>query len=364
MPSWACLFSQSRSRFSRNRLWRNRRRSTASPHAIIVSLGSGDLADAATAGLAGRSAFASVSGIVKDLSGAAIPGAVVTLATADPSDIRNTQSDSQGAFTFAGVESGPYKLSVASPGYNPWTASTSLGKGESRTVSDIALSLPSVNASVEVLASRSEVSAAQVSLEEKQRVLGVFPNFYASYLPDADPLTPKQKFMLAWRFAVDPVAFAMAGAIAGAEQWDNGFSGYGRGAAGYGKRFGATYADGFTSTLLGQAVFPSLFHQDPRYFVKGHGSIPSRALYAIASTVVCKGDNHHWQVNYSNILGNAASAGISNVYYPANNRHGAAMTVQNSLVTTALGALGGIFQEFFLRRMTPNIPNYDQARHP
>jgi hypothetical protein len=306
----------------------------------------------------------SVCGSVKDFSGVTVAGAVVTLATVDPSRTRSTPSGNDGVFLFAGVPSGPYKLTVATPGFNLWNSSGSLQRGQSLNLSDIALSLSSTNTEVEVRASNAEVTAAQISLEEKQRVLGVFPNFYASYIWDAGPLTSRQKFSLAWRFSVDPVAFAMTGVIAGTEQSENSFSGYGQGARGYARRFGANYADGFTSTMIGQAILPSIFHQDPRYFVKGTGSIRARALYAIATTVICKGDNRRWQLNYSNILGNVAAAGISNLYYPASSRHGAGLTIQNSLVTTASGALGGLIQEFLLHRMTPHIPDYGVGIHP
>src|SRR5580698_1183712 len=102
------------------------------------------------------------------------------------------------------------------------------------------------------------------------------------------------------------------------------FRGYGQGAQGYAKRFGASYTDGFVGTFLADAVLPSVLHQDPRYFYRGTGSIRSRALYAMASAVICKGDNGRWQPNYSNVLGNLAAAGISNAYYPASNRNGAA----------------------------------------
>jgi hypothetical protein len=127
------------------------------------------------------------------------------------------------------------------------------------------------------------------------------------------------------------------------------------------KRFGAAYTDGLTSTLFGQALLPAIFHQDPRFFVKETGSTGSRFLYAMASMVICKGDNRRWQMNYSNVLGNFASAGLSNVYYPSANR-GAGLVVQNALTATALGAVGGLFQEFVLHRMTPHVPDYGSAR--
>lgn len=300
----------------------------------------------------------SIGGTVKDSSEINVAGAKVTLVTDHPAEAQTTESDAEGRFSFPGVVAGPYKLTVEMPGFRAWTTSGFVQRGQTLTISDVALSVMPVNAEVEVVASSHDVAEAQLGFEEKQRVLGVFPNYYTSYIWDADPLTRRQKFALAWRFSADPTSFAMAGAVAGAEQWQNGFSGYGHGTLGYAKRFGATYADGFVSTLIGQAILPSVFHQDPRYFLKGTGSIPSRALYAMATAVICKGDNRHWQVNYSNILGNVASAGLSNLYYPASSRQGAALTVENSLVSTAMGAVGGLVQEFLVRRMTPNLPDY------
>ena len=124
---------------------------------------------------------------------------------------------------------------------------------------------------------------------------------------------------------MDPVTFAASGGFAGVEQADNGFSGYGQGAQGYAKRYGASYADSFIGTMVGGAILPSLLKQDPRYFYKGTGSKGSRIMYAMANAVICKGDNGHWQPDYSGILGSLAAGGISNLYYPASSRNGVAL---------------------------------------
>ena len=100
-------------------------------------------------------------------------------------------------------------------------------------------------------------------------------------------------------------------------------SGYGQAAHGYAKRYGAAYGDAVISTMIGGAILPSLLKQDPRYFYKGTGSTRSRILYALANAVICKGDNGHWQFDYSGILGALAAGGISNLYYPASSRNGA-----------------------------------------
>jgi hypothetical protein len=150
----------------------------------------------------------------------------------------------------------------------------------------------------------------------------------------------------------------VAGA-AGVEQAQNHFEGYGQGAEGYAKRFGAGYADTITGTFIGGAILPSLLKQDPRYFYKGQGSIESRALYAIANSVICKGDNRRWQVNYSNILGSLAAGGLSNLYYPSDDRNGAGLTFENAAIGIGSTAVANLFQEFLIRKLTPKLPKHE-----
>ena len=140
------------------------------------------------------------------------------------------------------------------------------------------------------------------------------------------------------------------------------YSGYGQGAEGYGKRYGAAYADFVTSTYIGSAILPSLFKQDPRYFYKGTGTRRSRFLFAGANGVICKGDNGHWQANYSGLLGSLASGAISNAYYPRQDRHDLALTFENPLVAVGSTAATNLLQEFVIRRLTPKAPTYAPAK--
>jgi len=213
---------------------------------------------------------------------------------------------------------------------------------------------------VHVQPSQVEIAEEQIKAQEKQRVLGVVPNFYVTYVKDAAPLTSKQKFELAFRTTIDPVTFGVTGAVAGIEQAQNDFSGYGPGAQGYAKRYGAAYADLVSGTFIGSAILPSLLKQDPRYFYKGTGTAKSRFLYAIANAVICKGDNGRWQPNYSDILGSLAAGGISNLYYPANDRNGVGLTFETALI--GIGATAGVnvLQEFVVRKLTPNLPGHNR----
>lgn len=321
-------------------------------------------ADATTTGASAReqlpgeqAAEGTISGTVVDRTGAVVAGARVRLSRQDPSLSQEMVSDSDGQFSFAGLLPGPFELAIVAGGFRTATFPGALRSGEKYIVPAIALAVASASTEVQVRMTRTELAEAEIKDEEKQRVLGVVPNFYVTYDPAAVPLNRKQKFELAWRATVDPVSFGLTGAVAGIQQATNSFSGYGQGAQGYGKRYGASYADLVTGTFIGSAVLPSLLKQDPRYFYKGSGSVRSRILYAIANSVICKGDNGHWQANYSGLLGGLASGGISNLYYPSTDRD-AALTFENALIGIGTTAAGNLLQEFVIRRLTPHAPNY------
>ena len=299
-----------------------------------------------------------VSGKLVDPSGVGVAGANVKLSRAGDAAPQETQTSDDGQFTFARVAPGVFKLTISANGFAQKEFSGTLRDNEDFIAPQIALALAEVTTEVKVVPPQV-IAEAQIKEEEKQRALGFIPNYYVSYRTDAVALAPKQKFELAWKTLGDPVSFGITGAIAGIEQAQNRFSGYGQGADGYAKRYGAAYADFATSTVIGSAILPSLFHQDPRYFYKGTGSTKSRLAYAIANSVICKGDNGHWQANYSAILGGLAAAGISNAYYPAKDRNGAGLTFENALIGIGATAAANIMQEFVIKKLTPSASKSD-----
>jgi len=298
----------------------------------------------------------SISGTIVDPTQAAVAGARVRLSWGDQSLYQEVMSDDDGQFSFANVAPGAFQLTITSAGFTTQASAGLLRPGESYNVPQISMTLATTLTEVRVVPTRTEVAEDQIKAQEKQRVLGVVPNFYVSYYHNTVPLSPRQKFELAWKTTVDPVSFGVTGAIAGIQQAQNDFSGYGQGAQGYGKRYGAAYADFVASTYIGGAILPALLKQDPRYFYKGSGSKRSRMLYAIANSVICKGDNGHWQPNYSNIIGSLAAGGISNLYYPADNREGAELTFENGLIGIGESAAINLLQEFVMRKLTRNVP--------
>jgi hypothetical protein len=186
----------------------------------------------------------------------------------------------------------------------------------------------------------------ELKAEEKQRLLGVMPQFQVVMNGQAAPMSGGQKWRLALHSAIDPFYIGWAFTIGGgwSEIVDSN-RGYGWGDGGYFKRVGANYADNVNGALVGNALLPQLLRQDPRYFRKGTGPIFKRFLYAAESTVVCRGDNGKNQANVSNVLGNFVSGAISNTYYPKEER-GALLTVENGISVTLFGALGGQILEF------------------
>ena len=304
----------------------------------------------------------SVSGTVVDQSGAVVARAQVKLASTGQaqSPDQETLTGDNGQFSFAKAAPGAFQLTITAPGFATQTSSGTLSPGEVHLVPQIALTVAANVTDVQVALSRVEVAEAQVKDEEKQRVLGVIPNFYVTYDPHPVALTPRQKFELAWKTTLDPVSFVFVGAAAGIQQAQNSPKEFGQGAAGYGSRFGAAFADTTTNNFIGGAILPSLFKQDPRYFYKGTGSKRSRALYAIANAVICKGDNGKWQAGYSGILGSLMAGGISTTYYPANDRS-AGLVFQNTAIGLGANAVGNLFQEFVVKKFTPNLPKHDPA---
>jgi Carboxypeptidase regulatory-like domain len=298
----------------------------------------------------------SISGTVVDRTGTAVAGAHIKLTREGQSPDQEAQAGEDGQFSFTNIPPGPFQLTFTSTGFATQLFSGTLTSEQGYVTPPITLVVATAITEVHVELSPVELAQEELKDQEKQRVLGVIPNFYVTYVPNAVPLSSKQKFQLAWKTTVDPVSFGVTGAVAGIEQAQNHFSGYGQGAEGYAKRYGAAYADFVTSTFIGGAILPSLLKQDPRYFYKGTGGTRSRILYAIANSVICKGDNGHWQANYSEILGSLASGGISNLYYPASDRNGAALTFENAAIGIGATAAINLLQEFVIRKLTPNVP--------
>ena len=185
------------------------------------------------------------------------------------------------------------------------------------------------------------------------RLFYALPNFLTlENAHDVPPLTVRQKFAVVAKGSFDPVEYFWIGAIAGVAQLENSEPSYGQGAAGYAKRYGLRFADSTVENFLAQAVFPSILHQDPRYYQLGKGGVLHRIGYAAARVVVTRGDSGHMQFNFSEIFGAATAAGISTYTYHLKSEQnlGSAASVYGSQLL--YDALGYVVKEFWpdLRR--------------
>lgn len=216
---------------------------------------------------------------------------------------------------------------------------------------------------------KRKLAEAQLQAELHQRMAGVVPNFNAVLGGDAVALSPGQKMRAAFRSAIDPYQFGLAFIISGYGQATDSHSsidpvngthhGYPQGWAGFGCRYGANFVDQFNGTIIGNGILPALLHQDARYYRMGEGhSFKRRFLYSLSTTVIAHGDSGKLQPNYSNVVGNIISGGISNLYYPKADR-GFELTIQQGLQVTAEGSIGALLIEFY-----PDIRKHIHGKLP
>ena len=292
----------------------------------------------------------SIRGTVTDVGDDPVSDAAVVLHGPAGERLATVTKD-DGSFAFPNVTPGiVYQINVNAERFADWSSSVTVEPGQEKILSDVRLPILAVQRAVTVTYSSNEIAAQQLKAEEQQRVLGFIPNVYVVYEPHPEPLTARMKFELAYKDLTHPVFFARTAAWAGVEQ-AAGLRNYPQNTRGYGERLGTGLADGVTEGLIGNAVLPSLLHQDPRYFYQGSGTKKSRALHAVLAAFICKGDNGAWQPNYSTWGGSLISSSISLAYYPSSDRN-AQHVFRSFGIGMGLHVGGGLVQEFILGKFT------------
>jgi hypothetical protein len=185
------------------------------------------------------------------------------------------------------------------------------------------------------------------SQESRERIFKVVPNFsVAESNAQFTPLTVHEKWRLYYRQTIDPFHFVSIGFSAGIGQARDQFHDYGQGMEGYGKRYGAGFADSSLGGFFGSFLLPSLMHDDPRYFRRGSGSMLHRGLYAASRVFVIRHDDGSPRPNYPGLLGAFIGTGFGNLYYPKSERGPGTTFVRGAYVIEG-GAIGFVFQEFW-----------------
>jgi len=293
-----------------------------------------------------------IVGTAVDVNGDPVPNAKVELKSLDSDDPRVVTTRESGAFEFHDVPPGvPYEITIHAQDFSDWNSSSmTLEPGQFKLMTGIKLEIRREVTRIDVTYDPVQVATEQLKAEEHQRVFGIVPNFYVSYERNPAPLTAKMKFQLALKTSVDPVTAVGVLFVASARQAGDSPK-YGQGWDAYGKRVGATAANGFSNIMIGGAILPSLLHQDPRYFYQGTGSTGSRFRHALFSPFVTRSDRGKPMPNYSSLGGDLASSALSNLYFPKADR-GVGIVFGNFAIGTAERIGSSLAQEFILSRFT------------
>lgn len=189
--------------------------------------------------------------------------------------------------------------------------------------------------------------------EKEPHLLLIIPMGDVAGQQHEPPLSSKGKLRLFVRDTRDPFILLPPLAATGfsAALLDN--AGFGWGGAGFAKHFGAALADETSNRLLGTWVFPSLLHQDSRYYPRGSGGFRKRLGYALSRVAITRSDAAAEQVNYSCILAALVSASVSNSYYPEGHT-GVRHTFSTAGINLGITASFNVLREFLpeLGRLT------------
>ncbi len=233
---------------------------------------------------------ARIFGLVLDPTGAAISGAEITVSRVGESQQSVLKSGQDGRFSVAKLPSGSFVVAVRATGFTTFVSKALiLSPQQTQELPQIVLAIAATDTEVTVRPTE-QIAAEQLKAEERQRVFGLFPNYFTSYVYDASPLTARQKRSLTAHDTFDPVSLFGVAAIAGIQQAERTYPGYGNDAPGFGKRFGAALGDTLTNDFLSHAVFPAILHEDPRYFYQGSGTKKQRLYHAVSYAFVTRSD--------------------------------------------------------------------------
>ena len=169
---------------------------------------------------------------------------------------------------------------------------------------------------------QKERTQEQTTGTSNDRLFWTLPNFLTVQSRNIPPLSTGTKFKVVARGTFDPVEYFYIGFLSGISQAEDSEPGYGQGAAGYGKRYGAAFADNAIENFWTGAILPSLLKQDPRFYQMGRGpSFGHRLGYAISRIFVTRSDSGNTQFNISEVGGSAIAAAISTYsYHPSGDR--------------------------------------------
>jgi hypothetical protein len=297
-----------------------------------------------------QGAGATVRGVVRDTTGAAVAGATVRVEDTRGTG-QETATTADGSFEMTVASGGRVSVTVSAKGFATATVKVEVSVGRVTEVAAVTLRVATATEQVNAQ-TEEQIADRQIHSEEQQRTLGVLPNFYVAYDPNAVPLHTQQKYKMATRSALDPMRFVMAGVRAGIEQAQDTPNEWGQDMPGYGQRYGAAMGGTVAEVFLERAVLPSVFHQDPRYFYKGKGTKKERLGYALRCSVTQKSDKGKWQPAYSNLIGGVSGGLATAAFYPPGDTDWGPYAAESAGITVGALAMRNVLQEFVFSHVT------------
>jgi len=308
-----------------------------------------------------------ISGVVSDIQGGLIPGAHVIAEHVDaaPPESQQATADGNGFFRFSDLIAGSYIVTISSPGFETYRIpDIHLKPGEAYELPEVALPIARTTADATVTLTEQQIAEVELNDELHQRVLGILPNYYTSYIWDAAPLTMRQKFKLAIRSATDPVFFGTTGISTGIQYATAANPEYGTGPSGYFELYASNYGGALVGRVVTSVLLNSLFKEDPRYFVMTNGSVVRRSWHAISSTFLQRGDDKHWHPAYSNFIGGGISAVVVSTWHPDSSISMGSRVLNDTVLDLGGEAIRNLAREFLFRHLARHVPTYAKGKPP
>ena len=181
--------------------------------------------------------------------------------------------------------------------------------------------------------------------ENSKRIFWIIPNFRTTpELTNYQPIPASAKFKIATQDAFDRGTCALAALFAGEGQLTNSDPSLGQGVAGYARYFGTSFGDFMIGDYMTEAIFPTILHQDPRFFRRVRGGGWSRFFYSAGQVFLTHGDSGRTQFNFSEVLVNSAAVAISMAYYPDRRDVGDAVTALGTQI--GVDMVSNVIKEF------------------
>jgi hypothetical protein len=183
--------------------------------------------------------------------------------------------------------------------------------------------------------------------QQTKRILFIIPNFRSvSADVKLPPTTSTEKFKIFLDDSFDYSAFVEVALLAGLGEAEKSEPPFHSGAPGYARYYWHSFADNTDGNLMTEYLVPLATREDPRYYTLGHGGVFRRSSYSVSRLFITRNNQGNPTANFSEIVGNGAAAGVSNLYYPSIDRSWT-KTGQRWVLQVGIDGIANLVKEFW-----------------